>query len=102
MEISLEKLIGLVTAEVVKELKKQGVSVVDSSGNNASTNKTCNNRTKSEQIDMSKYKTPILTENHINRLHELTGNVIIPEGTIVTPKAKELIKEKNLSLQIQN
>jgi len=51
---------------------------------------------------MSKYKTPILTENHIQRLHELTGKVIIPQGTIVTPKAKELLKEKNLSLQIKN
>jgi len=102
LEISLEKLIGMVTAEVVKELKKQGVRVVDSSGNHTSNNQAHNYRTKSQRIDMSKYKTPILTENHIQRLHELTGKVIIPQGTIVTPKAKELLKEKNLSLQIKN
>jgi hypothetical protein len=102
LEISLEKLIELVTAEVVKELKRQGVRVVQAPGKHISKNQTHDNRTKSEQIDMSKYKTPILTENHINRLHELTGNVIIPQGTIVTPKAKELLKEKNLSLQIKN
>ena len=101
MEISLEKLVGLVTAEVVKELKKQGVRVVDSAGINTSNNPTPNYRSKSERIDMSKYKTPILTENHLQRLHELTGIVIVPKGTIVTPKAKEMIKEKNLSLHIK-
>jgi hypothetical protein len=102
LEISLEKLIEMVAAEVVKELKRLGVRVVHSSGKHISNNHTQDNRTKSEKIDMSKYKTPILTENHINRLHELTGNVIIPQGTIVTPKAKELLKEKNIFLQIKN
>ena len=102
MEITLQKLIELVTAEVVKELKKQGVRVVDSSGNKVSNNQMQQYRKKSERIDMSKYKSPILTENHIKRLHELTGNVIIPQKTIITPKAKELLKEKNLSIEIEN
>ena len=45
---------------------------------------------------MSKYKTPVLTENHMRKLHVLTGEVIVPKGTVVTPKAKELIKEKQI------
>ena len=102
MEISLQKLIELVTAEVVKEIKKQGVQVVDASGNNVSNTQMHNYQTKTERIDMSKYKSPILTENHIKQLHELTGNLIVPQGTIITPKAKELLKEKNLTLQIEN
>ena len=102
MEISLEKLIGLVTAEVVKELKKQGVRIIDSSGKNGTYNHINNYRTKSEEIDMSKYKTPILTENHIQRLHELTGIVTVPQRTIITPKAKELLKEKNITVQIES
>ena len=102
MEISLQKLIELVTAEVVKELKKQGVHVIETSGKNVSNTQMHNYRTKKERIDMSKYKSPILTENHIKQLHELTGNLIVPQGTIITPKAKELLKEKNLTLQIEN
>lgn len=97
MEISLEKLINLVTAEVVKELKRQGVQVVVSGGQ-AQQQVMNGFRTKSEKIDMSKYKTPVLTEGHIRKLHELTGEVIVPERTIITPKAKELIKERQLSI----
>ena len=102
MEISLEKLIGLVTTEVVKELKKQGIQVINSSGKNSANLPIHTYRTKSEKIDMSKYKTPILTENHIQRLHELTGNIIVPKRTIITPKAKELLKEKQLTIKFES
>lgn len=96
MEITLEKLISLVTAEVVKELKKQGIQVIPSSDNNSLGVSTDSLRTKSEKIDMSRYRTPVLTEIHIRRLNELTGEVLIPKNTIITPKAKEIIKEKRL------
>ncbi len=96
MEITLEKLISLVTAEVIKELKKQGIQIISSSDGNGLGISTDSLRTKSEKIDMSRYRTPVLTEIHIRRLHELTGEVIIPKNTIITPKAKEIIKEKRL------
>lgn len=96
MEITLEKLISLVTVEVVKELKKQGIQVISSLDNDGLGISTDSLRTKSEKIDMSKYRTPVLTEIHIRRLHQLTGEVIIPKNTIITPKAKEIIKEKRL------
>jgi hypothetical protein len=96
LEITLEKLINLVTAEVVKELKKQGIQIISSSDNNGLRITGNSLRTKSEKIDMSRYRTPVLTEIHIRRLHELTGEVIIPSNTIITPKAKEIIKEKKL------
>ena len=96
MEITLEKLISLVTAEVIKELKKQGIQIISSSDNNGLGISTDSLRTKSEKIDMSRYRTPVLTEIHIRRLHQLTGEVIIPKNTIITPKAKEIIKEKRL------
>jgi len=47
---------------------------------------------------MDKYRTPILTENQIRRLHVLTGEVIIPNGTVITPKARELLKEKGITV----
>lgn len=102
MEISLEKLINLVAAEVVKELKKQGVRVVTATGQPVEFNPEKTLRSKSQEIDMSKYKTPVLTENHIRRLHELTGEVIVPKGTVITPRAKELIKQKQLTVTVKN
>ncbi|MDZ7724101.1 MAG: hypothetical protein U5R06_15165 [candidate division KSB1 bacterium] len=58
-------------------------------------------RPQSETIDMSGYQSPVLTERQIQRLHDLTGRVIVPSGTVVTPKAKELLKRKQISLIIE-
>lgn len=101
MEISIEKLVSLVTAEVVKELVKQGVTVTSPSGSVLNANVAPPLNTKVQKIDMSKYKTPVLTENHIRRLHVLTGAVVVPKGTIVTPKAKELIREKQINVVME-
>ena len=100
MEISIEKLVSSVTAEVMKELTKQGVKVTSKSGKISQTGQVNGLRNKCQRIDMSKYRTPILTEKHIRRLHELTGQVRIPSGTVITPKAKELIKEKQINVVI--
>jgi hypothetical protein len=99
LEISLEKIVSLVTAEVVKELAKQGVKVVGDSGGNRNGDAVNALRTKSQKIDMSKYRTPVLTENHIRRLHELTGEVVVPKGTILTPKARELLRERRIRVK---
>jgi len=101
LQISLEKLIQMIADEVVKELKKQGVKVISSSNQLNVVNSIDALRTKSEKIDMSKYRTPILTENHIRHLHELTGEVIVPSGTIITPKARELIKAKGIQVKFE-
>jgi hypothetical protein len=93
VEINIEKIIQIVTMQVVKELQARGVKVNHSLGIIDSHHAL---RTKTETIDMSKYKTPVLTENHIRRLHELTGEVVVPKGTVITPKAKEMIKDRKL------
>ena len=104
-EVSLEKIINLVVREVVSELEKRGVKIVTSSQNspiNTGDSLTVAGiKTKTEKIDMTGYKTPILTERHIDRLHELTGEIIIPMGTVITPKAREVIKQKNLSIRYE-
>ena len=104
-EVPLEKIVSLVVQEVVKELQKNGIKVVSvgggtsGSGNILTGNTLSGFKAKVEHIDMSKYKTPLLTENHIDRLHELTGEIVIPKGTIMTPKAREAVKRKNISIQ---
>lgn len=98
MEISIEKLVSLVVLEVIKSLQKQGVRIVTRTASYSSHNSNCGIRTKCEKINMDKYRTPILTENQIRRLHVLTGEVIIPNGTVITPKARELLKEKGITV----
>jgi len=101
-EIELDKIIKIVSKEVVRELQEQGVKVVDSSNNSGvDISNFSKSKTKTEKIDMSKYKSPVLTENHIKDLHELTGRIILPKDTIMTPKAKEKIKENNLEVDYE-
>lgn len=105
-EISLETIVERVTEAVIRELKNQGLRVVSpgSSGpaaGNPETNggeRTADPRTRIERVDMSSYKTPVLTERHIRGLHPLTGIVAVPRGTKVSPKAKELMNGRNLVL----
>lgn len=101
MEITIEKLVSLITAQVMKELAKQGVKVTTELEKTAQSSPIEGIRNKSQRIDMGKYKTPILTENHIRRLHELTGQIRIPKGTVVTPKARELLKERQINVILE-
>jgi hypothetical protein len=93
VEIEINILIQKVTAQVISELQTRGVQVVHkgTAGDYVQSLKT-----KSEKIDMKKYRTPVLTEDHIRRLHELTGEIIIPRGTVITPKARELVRKNQI------
>ncbi|NQT27091.1 hypothetical protein HQ585_17180 [candidate division KSB1 bacterium] len=100
MQISIQELIARITREVIEELGRQNVTVTVDGYPTQTSLKGLDPRTRSEELDMSKYKTPILTENHIQRLHELTGEIVVPKGTIITPKARELLSERQLKITI--
>jgi len=106
-EVNLEQIIQVVTEKVVAELVNQGVRVVNSNSQSVGNaayqgfDHGTGFRTKTETLDMSSFKTPILTERQIHRLHELTGAVVVPQGTVITPKARELLKEKQIKLEIK-
>jgi hypothetical protein len=104
-EVSIENIIQMVTQEVVKQLKSSGVTITAGRTGmavaNALGDSSCRIQSKTERIDMSKFKTPVLTEKHINRLHELTGKIIIPQGTLITPKAREITKRKQIFIEIE-
>ena len=106
-EVSIDMVIQQVTQEVVSQLKKAGIKVTLKPGQtgtgiiNALTDDTGGVQRRTERIDMSKYKTPVLTERHIHRLHELTGKIIIPSGTLITPKARETAKRKQILFETE-
>ena len=45
---------------------------------------------------MSKYKTPLLTEAHILEIDKKIKEIEVPEKTIITPSALDLIKKRNI------
>ena len=106
-EVSLDKIVSLVVQEVVKELARHNIKVVHTAGipagavlpGNVGQNEGF--RTKTERIDMKAYRSPVLTENHLNRLHELTGEIVIPRKTVLTPKARMALKSKNIVVRYE-
>lgn len=106
-QVELDKIIQAVTVEVVKQLKAAGVTVAvnpNTAGSAIAAALAPNAkgiRSKTERIDMSKYRTPVLTERHMDKLHVLTGKIIVPTGTIITPKARETAKRKQIIIEVQ-
>ena len=98
MEINIEKLIEIIVREVITELLRLG-EVMSPSSNELKTNCPCNSNNKNKQrevIDLSNYKTPLLTENHLTTLDTAIVEIVVPKGTIISPNAKDIIKKRNL------
>ena len=84
---TIEKIVRRVVKEVLQEMYVSAVS--DSTGF----------QNKSERIDFNGYKTPVLTERSLLHLHELTGEIVIPKKTVITPKAHDVIREKGIKIK---
>ena len=100
MEIKIEKLIEIIVREVITELSKLG-EVIDFSTEEIKTNCSCTNIKQNKQretIDLSNYKTPLLTENHLVSLDPAIVEIVVPKGTIISPGAKDIIKKHKLIL----
>jgi hypothetical protein len=54
-----------------------------------------------ERMDMSEYRTPVLTERHVRGLQASTTAVIVPPGTVVSPQARESLRDRNIQLVIE-
>lgn len=100
MKIDFEKLIEIIVREVIAELLKLG-EVIDFSSEEKKTACSCEsiNRNKQREIiDLSGYRTPVLTESHLLSLNSTISEIVIPKGTVITPGAKDIIKKQKLIL----
>ena len=100
MEINIEKLIEIIVREVVTELLRRGIPVDIPKNETAAvcSEISITEKKKYTVIDMSMYKTPLLTENQLTALDSAVTEIRIPKGTIITQGAKDIIKKRNLIL----
>jgi len=96
MKIELEKLIEIVTREVIKELVKLGYNAEDLLASDYP--KEIKTAKKIVEIDMSGFVTPVLTEGQMEALEKGVEDILIPPQTIVTQGAKRLIKQYKIKL----
>ncbi|MDR3628457.1 MAG: hypothetical protein P4L45_16550 [Ignavibacteriaceae bacterium] len=98
MKIKIEKLIEIITTEVIAELTRLGVEIDYTPTGEKKLNTAGSRRKLCEIIDLKNYKTPVLTENHLESLSPEVMEIEIPKGTIITPGARDLIKKRNLRI----
>ena len=97
MKLNIERLIEMIVKEVIVELSKIGVEL-DFSVNEKNRSFNKRNKKKQQIIDMSGYKTPILTETMLESIDKDLNEIIIPRGTVFTPGARDIIKKRNLTI----
>jgi hypothetical protein len=123
VQISIEQLVASIVREVVSELVRRGITVtggahlapaaVGTAGTHsapapATTGRGTHAQTVTTtplsaaagtvEIDMSGYRTPILTEDYLTRLAPMVSTLIVPCSTVLTPGARDLIRKKKLSI----
>ena len=94
MKINIESLVEIIVKEVIAELSKIGVEL-DLSKEMKTVDFSSNGKRKKQEIDMSNYKTPILTEFALESISKDVNEIIIPKGTVFTPGARDIIKKRN-------
>lgn len=97
MQIPIEELVDKVVKEVLSELAKRGVQV---SAPAAPVQKGAVQHTQAGtlEIDMSGFRTPVLTESQLTRIDRSIGTIVVPCNTIVTPMAWDTLRSKKLTL----
>ena len=93
--ISLEEIVDLVVKEVILELSKKGIQI-DGEISNVTNFGASNRKIK---MEMKKYKTPLLTEACILELSLEIEEIEVPEKTIITPSASDLIRERKIIIK---
>lgn len=98
MEISIEQLVETIVQQVLAELVKRGVQVGPVATSAGGVQGVRGQTGTSLEIDMSKFRTPVLTENQLMNIGVKVSTIIVPCSTVVTPGAWDIIKAKQLSL----
>lgn len=96
VQISIEQLVASIVREVVAELARRGVTVTGAPAPGAPPAPPA--PATAVEIDLSGYRTPVLTEGHVSRLPPGVASVIIPCATVLTPGARDLIRQKKVSI----
>ena len=96
--MSIEEIVEVVTREVIKELLRQGVKVDKS----LPAKPGSAHREEVLEVDMSGYKTPILAESSFHKIASETKELIVPEKTVITPGARDIIKRNQIRISYKS
>lgn len=96
VQISIDTLVGIIVREVLAEMAKHGVEVgVLATGGGAAAG---GEQAARVAIDMTGYRTPVLTEHRVRSLEAHVREITVPAGTICTIGARDILQQRNMKL----
>jgi len=96
MQLTIEQLVAVVVKEVLAELERRGMvpgirsgagSVAESAGSSSTVT-----------LDMTGYRTPVLTEHRVRALERHVREVVVPAGTVCTWGARDVMAQRKIKL----
>jgi len=99
MNLSTEELVNRVVAEVFAELKRRGLTSDSAPPQPNPQNSAPALKTPVHVVDMSGFRSPVLLESHLASLPPEVKEIAVPPGTVITPGAREIIRNKNLKVK---
>jgi hypothetical protein len=99
MKYSVDELVNIVVAAVLAELSRRGVEVDFSPAKEKPVSAASAPKTSTHLIDMSGYRSPVLLEHHLLSLPSDVKEIAVPERTVITPGAREILRKKNITLK---
>ena len=116
MKISIEEIVEIITKEVIKELLRQGIKleqsladktepvvktgVLEVNMNGFKTPPVVKNEVL--EVNMNGYKTPILSANSFENIAPEIKELVVPEKTIITPEASDIIRRNNIKISYKS
>ncbi len=97
-QTSIERLVESIVREVIAELTKRGVDVGAPAVPPRSVPVQHARPGSTLEVDMSPYRTPVLTEGQLRRIDGGVSTVVVPCTTVVTPGAWAFIRSRKLTL----
>ncbi len=98
MKISLEDIVAMVVKEVIAELSRKGVEIEIGNSSVSQSIVSLQKEKVQHKMDLSKFKTPLVTEEQVLNLGSSIKEIIVPKGTLLTPNARDLIRKRKLTL----
>lgn len=94
MEIPIDKLVEIVVRQVLAELARRGIGVGSATG--AAPAKAADSVRVT--IDMTGYRTPVLTEDRVRSLDPRVREILVPHGTVCTIGARDAMQRKKIKM----
>jgi hypothetical protein len=94
VEIPIDTLVEIVVRRVLAELAERGIGVGTAAGQNPPAPANAARVT----IDMTGYRTPVLTEERVRSLDPRVREILVPPGTVCTIGARDMMQRKKIKM----